>query len=79
MKGNFAAYIQAQKMRIRADRAGEIDFITSDGQTLTLSDGVCQLRDSEEIFAEIDSMRGLNTRERAYFAGRARAKAACAA
>ncbi len=66
---NFTAYIRSQKMRIRAERAGEIDLITSDGQTYTVYDGVYVVRDSEELLRELDSLRGLNTRERAFYAG----------
>lgn len=79
MKNYFAAYIEAQKMRIRAERSEEIDFILSDGQVLTLSEGISRLRDSEEIFAEIDGMRGLNMRERARARQIKRERAACAA
>lgn len=65
MKTNFAAYIQSQKMRVRAESEGDIDFIAPDGQTCTLSGQVRLVRDSGEIFDEIDALHGLNTAERA--------------
>ena len=64
MNTNFAAYIQAQKMRIRAERADEIDFI-SRGGVVTLGGAVAAVRDAEDILSEMDGLRGLNTRERA--------------
>ena len=64
MKMNFAAYIQAQKMRVRAGHERDIDLICADGQARTLFGHVAPLRDSAEIFCEIDGLRGLNTAER---------------
>ena len=64
MNTNFAAYIQTQKMRIRAERADEIDFI-SRGGVVTLGGAVAAVRDAEDILSEMDGLRGLNTRERA--------------
>ena len=78
MKMNFAALVQAQKMRIRAERTCETHFITSDG-VFTLSDGMRPLRDSEDILRELDGLRGLNTPERARFADGFSRRARCAA
>lgn len=76
MKLNYAAYIKAQIMRVRAERDGEMQLITPDGQTYTLSHGKQPVRDSEDILREIDGLRGLNVEERETFAQIRRASAA---
>lgn len=79
MKMNFAALVQAQKMRIRAERACETHFISSDGRVSAIADGLRPLRDSEDILRELDGLRGLNTTERARFADGFSRRDRCAA
>lgn len=79
MKMNFAALVQAQKMRIRAERACETHLISSDGRVYAISDGMRPLRDSEDILRELDGLRGLNTPERARFADGVSRRDRCAA
>lgn len=63
---NFTAYIQSQKNQIRSRHRGELFLISADG--------VCALRSTEEIFKEMNSLKGLNVREREGFAGISRAR-----
>lgn len=53
---NFAAYIQQQKCAIRTRHEGETYMVDADGVTA--------LRSTEEIFRELDGMKGLNRVER---------------
>ncbi len=78
MKSNFAAYIEREKARVRAERECEIEFILPDGENIILSDGMRAVRDSSEILNEIDNLRGLNKKERAIHCNRGD-KSFCAA
>ena len=53
---NFAAYIQRQKNIIRSRHEGET-FLIQKGEVTALSE-------SERILYELESLRGLNKRER---------------
>ena len=67
MKINYAAYINSQKMRVRADREDELELLTPDGQSFTIYGGTRPIRDSREILSELDGLRGLNVGERMSF------------
>ena len=67
MKINYAAYINSQKMRVRADREDELELLTADGQSFTIYGGARPIRDSREILSELDGLRGLNVGERMSF------------
>lgn len=53
----FTAYIQRQKSLIRARHTGETFLICGDSST--------PLRCVEELFSELDELKGLNKAERA--------------
>ena len=67
MKINYAAYINSQTMRVRADREDELELLTPDGQSFTIYGGARPIRDSREILSELDGLRGLNVGERMSF------------
>ena len=60
---NFYSFIVSQKERIRLEHANEIELICGDGQTVVL-DIPEEPRCAEEIFRELNGLRGLNTEER---------------
>ena len=64
MKINYAAYLNSQKMRVRADREDELELLTPDGQSFTIYGGARPIRDSREILSELDGLRGLNDGDR---------------
>ncbi len=56
---NFTAYIERQKVLIRERHEGEL-FLLDKGEVIPMSE-------SDKLFAELDKVKGLNTRERMYF------------
>ncbi|MDE6667763.1 MAG: hypothetical protein K2K38_05390 [Clostridia bacterium] len=56
---NFTAYIERQKVLIRERHEGEL-FLLDKGEVIPLSE-------SDKLFAELDKIKGLNTRERMHF------------
>ena len=56
---NFTAYIERQKVLIRERHEGELFLLDKDE--------VVSLTESDKLFAELDKVKGLNTRERMYF------------
>lgn len=61
---NFTVYINSQKSRVRTEHDGEMQLIAPEGQVCTIYGCVLPVRDSEDILREIDSLPGLNARER---------------
>lgn len=54
---NFTAYIERQKRLIRSRHEGET-FLLDKGEVISVSE-------TERMLAELSSLKGLNTRERA--------------
>jgi len=58
-KMNFTAYIERQKGLIRERHEGEL-FLLEKGEVIPVSE-------SDKLFAELEKVKGLNTRERLFF------------
>lgn len=56
---NFIAYIERQKGLIRERHEGET-FLLDKGEVIPVTE-------SDKLFAELDRVKGLNTRERLFF------------
>ena len=56
---NFTAYIERQKGLIRQRHEGEL-FLLDKGEVIPVTE-------SDKLFAELDKVKGLNTRERMSF------------
>ncbi len=62
---NFTAYINRQKSIIRSRHEGEVVLIHK-GEAVKISDGQ-EMSETDKLFYELESQRGLNKRERMVF------------